>query len=226
VMRNSSERQMARAGLVLGLVMSLAGAGSSLAAQQGGMSPAEQAKADSGRPPFTSADVQFMQGMIMHHTQAVIMAGWAPSHGARPDVQRLCERIVVAQKDEIVFMQRWLRERHQAAPEANFTDWHAGLGMPAMAGMPAMGPMPGMLTAAQMTQLEAARGPDFDRLFLTFMIQHHTGALTMVDNLFEAEGAGQDGDIFKFASDVGADQTAEIDRMSHMLAEAPAASGN
>jgi uncharacterized protein (DUF305 family) len=189
------------------------------------LTPAEQAKADSGRPPFTAADTYFMQGMIMHHTQAVIMAGWAPSHGARPDVIRLCERIVVAQKDEIVFMQRWLRERHQSVPEANFTDWHAGLGMPAMPGMQAMGPMPGMLSADQMTQLEAARGPEFDRLFLTFMIQHHTGALTMVNNLFESEGAGQDGDIFKFASDVGADQTAEIDRMAHMLAEGQAASG-
>src|SRR5215472_12455486 len=166
-MRKLSERQMAMAGLVLGLVTSLAGAGSKLAAQQGGMSPAEQAKADSGRPPFTTADVQFMQGMIMHHTQAVIMAGWAPSHGARPDVIRLCERIVVAQKDEIVFMQRWLRERHQSVPAANFSDWHVGLGMPAMPGMAAMGPMPGMLTAAQMTQLEASRGPEFDKLFLT-----------------------------------------------------------
>jgi uncharacterized protein (DUF305 family) len=96
--------------------------------------------------------------------------------------------------------------------------------MAAMPGMPAMGPMPGMLTADQMTKLDAARGPDFDKLFLVYMIQHHTGALSMVNDLFESEGAGQDGDIFKFASDVGADQTAEIGRMEIMLT-APAAPG-
>lgn len=215
------------AAVIAAIVIAGATASAQQAAPQGssGLTPAEQAKADSGRPPFTAADTHFMQGMIMHHTQAVIMAGWAPTHGARADVLRLCERINVAQRDEIVFMQRWLKERHQFVPEANFTDWHAGLGMAAMPGMPAMGPMPGMLTADQMTQLEAARGPDFDRLFLVFMIQHHTGALTMVNDLFESQGAGQDGDIFKFASDVGADQTAEIGRMEIMLTAAPAAPG-
>ncbi len=217
---------MLGAALMTAIVLGGSSALAQQPAPQGGstLTPAEQAKADSGRPPFTAADTKFMQGMIMHHTQAVIMAQWAPTHGARPDVIRLCERINVAQRDEIVFMQRWLKERHQYVPEANFTDWHAGLAMAAMPGMPGMGAMPGMLTADQMTKLDAARGPDFDRLFLVDMIQHHTGALTMVNDLFESEGAGQDGDIFKFASDVGADQTAEIGRMELMLTT-PAAPG-
>lgn len=183
-------------------------------AQGAALSPAEKAKADSGRPPYAAADVHFMQGMIHHHAQAVTMARWAPTHGARAEVLRLCERIDVAQRDEIVTMQRWLRERHEMAPEPDFKTGTAG--MPGMAGM-GMTMMPGMLTPEQMTQLNAAKGPEFDRLFLTFMIQHHQGALTMVQQLFDSPGAGQDEDIFKFASDVGADQTAEIDRMHNML---------
>lgn len=209
---------------------------SGAAAQAGGsrpaLSPAAQAKADSGRPPFTAADVHFMQGMISHHAQAVVMAGWAPSHGARADVRRLCERIDVAQRDEIVSMQRWLLEHHETVPQPDFQT-----GMATMAAMPGMsmggaaggmGMMPGMLTPEQMQQLSAARGPDFDRLFLMFMIQHHQGALTMVDQLFGSEGAAQDDKIFKFASDVSADQTAEIDRMTIMLGlpPAPAAAGS
>jgi len=201
-----------------GLLVAIALSGSGMGAQQPApLTPAQKAAADSGRPPYTSADVHFMQGMIHHHAQAVTMARWAPTHGARPDVLRLCERIDVAQRDEIVTMQRWLRDRHEMAPEADFKTGTAA--MPGMAGMPGMGPMlmPGMLTPDQMTQLDNARGSDFDRLFLTFMIQHHQGALTMVQTLFNSQGAGQDGDIFKFASDVGADQTAEIDRMHNML---------
>ncbi len=186
------------------------------ATQNAALTPAQKSAADSGRPPFAAADVHFMQGMIHHHAQAVTMARWAPTHGARPDVIRLCERIDVAQRDEIVTMQRWLRERHQMVPEADFTTGTATMGdMPGMNG----GRMPGMLTPEQMAQLNAARGPDFDRLFLTFMIQHHQGALQMVQTLFDSPGAGQDEDIFKFASDVGADQTSEIDRMHNMLGD-------
>jgi uncharacterized protein (DUF305 family) len=198
-----------------GLMVAIALAGSASSAQQPApLTPAQKAAADSGRPPYTAADVHFMQGMIHHHSQAVTMARWAPTHGARADVLRLCARIDVAQRDEIVTMQRWLRDRHEMAPEPDFKT-----GTAAMPGMAGMGPMlmPGMLTPEQMTQLDNARGPDFDRLFLTFMIQHHEGALTMVHQLFDSEGAGQDEDIFKFASDVGADQTAEIDRMHNML---------
>jgi uncharacterized protein (DUF305 family) len=179
-------------------------------------SPAAQARADGGRPPYTAADVRFMQGMIAHHAQAIWMARLAPTHGARRDVRILAERIEVAQRDEIDFMQRWLRERGQPAPDASPHHQMGGQGTP----MPAMvGPMmPGMLTHEQMMQLEAARGPEFDRLFLTFMIQHHEGALTMVRQLFSSPGAGQDVNVFRFASDVEADQTTEIDRMQSMLA--------
>ena len=174
--------------------------------------PAEQARADSGRMPFTAADVHFMQGMIHHHAQAVVMAGWAQTHGARPDVKTLAQRIDVAQRDEMAFMQRWLRERHQDAPDPLE---HYMMGM-------SMSPsdlMPGMLTDEQMKQLDAARGPEFDRLFLTFMIQHHTGAITMVNQLFASPGAGQELYVFRFASDVNADQTTEIERMRLMLGD-------
>ena len=106
----------------IGLCAAVALAAARLAAQQPSpaLTPAEAAKADSGRPAYTAADVHFMQGMIAHHSQAVVMAGWAPSHGARPDVLRLCDRINVSQRDEILTMQRWLRERHETVPEADF----------------------------------------------------------------------------------------------------------
>ena len=188
-------------------------------AQQAGsaMTPAMQAKADSGRPAYTQADVHFMTGMISHHAQAVLMGGWAPSHGASPALRALCERIVVGQRDEIAFMQRWLRERHEMVPDAN----PRGQTMAGMPGMDHPMLMPGMLTPEQLAQLDLARGTEFDRLFLKFMIQHHQGAITMVEQLFSATGAAQDGYVFKFASDVNADQTTEIDRMSLMLTALP-----
>lgn len=177
------------------------------------LSPAEKARADSGRPPFTAADVQFMSGMIGHHAQAVLMAGWAPTHGASRSVSILAERIVVAQQDEIAFMQRWLGDRRQPVPAGDAShDMMPGMNH----GGHAM--MPGMLTAEQLKQLDAARGPEFDRLFLTFMIRHHEGALSMVETLFGSPGAGQDDAVFKFASDVSADQETEIARMQSMLA--------
>lgn len=180
-------------------------------------SPAALAQADSGRPPFTDADVHFMSGMIAHHAQAVLMAGWAPSHGGSPAVRELCERIVVAQRDEIGFMQRWLRERHLPVPDADASH-------DLMPGMHHGDMMPGMLTAEQLQRLDAARGPEFDRLFLTFMIMHHQGAITMVHQLLDAPGSLLDDVMFKFASDINADQTAEIDRMSQRL-EAMGAQG-
>jgi uncharacterized protein (DUF305 family) len=160
--------------------------------------------------PVNVADVDFMSGMIAHHAQAVLIAGWAPSHGASESLRALCERIVVAQNDEIALAQRWLRERHQPVPPAD----PRGHTMPGM-DHPML--MPGMLTAEQMAQLDAARGREFDRLFLTFMIQHHQGAITMVEQLIRAPGAAQDGPVFRFAADVNADQTTEIDRMTRML---------
>jgi uncharacterized protein (DUF305 family) len=162
-----------------------------------------------GRPKFSPADVEFMQGMIHHHAQAVLMAGWAPTHGAGAPIADLCARIAVAQRDEIGFMQRWLREHNQDVPSADSSHYM-------MAGMD-MGLMPGMLTAEQLQELDKARGKDFDRLFLQYMIMHHRGALAMVDKLFSSQGATQDDFVFKFASDVGADQSAEIERMTRML---------
>ncbi len=160
---------------------------------------------------YTEADVYFMAGMIAHHGQAIVMARMAPTHGASPALLTLAGRIINAQQDEISLMQQWLRDRGQSVPE------------PALSGQHAMHDgahdmlMPGMLTAAQMQQLDAARGTAFDELFLRFMIQHHQGAVTMVRELFASRGAAQDDTAFKLASDVNVDQTTEIARMQRML---------
>jgi uncharacterized protein (DUF305 family) len=167
-----------------------------------------------GHLPYTDADVDFMAGMIPHHAQAVIMAGWAPSHGARTDIAILCERIVVAQRDEIAMMQTWLQDRGQLVPEATSTRHRMK-----MNGVEHEMLMPGMLTDEEMAALDRARGPEFDRLFLIGMIKHHQGAIDMVDVLFKAYGAAQDETVFRFASDVYADQSIEIDRMNKMLEE-------
>jgi uncharacterized protein (DUF305 family) len=161
---------------------------------------------------YTAADIQFMDGMIAHHAQALLMAGWAESHGAGPALLTLTARITNAQKDEITAMQKWLRDRHQPVPEP---DPH-GM-MMNMNGMQHEMLMPGMLTESQLKQLDEARGKEFDRLFLTFMIQHHRGAVTMVNDLFGTNGAAQDISVYKMASDIGADQTTEIERMQKML---------
>jgi uncharacterized protein (DUF305 family) len=161
---------------------------------------------------YTAADIQFMDGMIAHHAQALLMAGWAESHGAGPALLTLTARITNAQKDEITAMQKWLRDRHQPVPEP---DPH-GM-MMNMNGMQHEMLMPGMLTEVQLKQLDDARGKEFDRLFLTFMIQHHRGAVTMVNDLFGTNGAAQDISVYKMASDIGADQTTEIERMQKML---------
>lgn len=171
---------------------------------------AAQAVPDTGRFRYTSADVAFMSGMIHHHAQAVLMAGWAPTHGASASVQALCARIVVAQRDEIALMQRWLRERREPVPEGDAShDMMPGMEHPLM---------PGMLTPEQLAQLDSARGPEFDRLFLTYMIRHHQGAITMVNQLQSSQGAGEEETVFRFSSDVFADQTTEIARMQRMLA--------
>jgi uncharacterized protein (DUF305 family) len=175
--------------------------------------PASAGNSDTAPHAYTAADIEFMNGMISHHAQALLMAGWAASHGASPTIRTLTDRITNAQKDEIVAMQKWLRDRHQPVPEP---DPH-GM-MMNMGGMQHEMLMPGMLTEDQLKQLDAARGKDFDRLFLTFMIQHHQGAVTMVNNLFGTPGAAQDITVYKLASDVSADQTTEIERMQKMLA--------
>ena len=212
-----------RSGLVLAaIVVAASSAAAQGAAGSSAPSPARQksdavarakARADSARLPYTEADVDFMSGMISHHAQAIVMAKWAPTHGASPAVQTLCARIINAQTDEIALMQQWLRDRNQTVPEAKPVPMKMK-----MNGMTMVMLMPGMLSDAQLKELDAARGADFDRLFLTFMIQHHSGAVTMVKDLFASEGAGQDELTFKFASDVNTDQTTEISRMREMLA--------
>ena len=170
------------------------------------------ARADSARKPYTEADVHFMSAMIAHHAQAIEIARWAPTHGASRQLQILSERVINAQVDEIALMQQWLRERRLPVPEPGATSTTGGAAH-------VHHRMAGMLTPEQLQQLDQARGKEFDRLFLTFMIQHHQGAVTMVKELASSPGAGLDDTVFKLASDIGADQTSEIDRMQLMLAD-------
>jgi uncharacterized protein (DUF305 family) len=193
----------------VGLLLAAALSGGCARASSAGLHPTP---AGLGRLPFSDADVEFMSGMIPHHAQAVIMAGWAPSHAARRDVAVLCERIVVGQRDEIAMMRQWLADRGQEVPDATSTRHKM-----TMNGTTHEMLMPGMLTDEEMAELDRARGPEFDRLFLIGMIKHHQGAIDMVDKLFKSYGAAQDETIYKFASDVYADQSIEIDRMHEML---------
>ena len=161
-----------------------------------------------------------MQGMIMHHNQAVEMTALMASRSKNPKLLELSQRISISQTDEMVFMRQWLQDR--GYPISDGKDHMAGMaGMKDMPGMDMsdMPPMPGMLTAKQMDALRKATGPEFDHLFLTGMIQHHTGALTMVKDLYNTAGAGQDAMLFDFTSDVINVQQAEIDTMRHMLAQ-------
>ncbi|MDZ4702001.1 MAG: DUF305 domain-containing protein [Rhodothermales bacterium] len=174
-----------------------------------------QARLEGARTRFVQADVNFMTGMIGHHAQALIMSALAPTNGANPTVQVLAARIINAQKDEIALMQTWLRDRDQPVPEVHISG--TTLMVHGAGDHSAHAHMPGMLTDAQLQELEAARGAEFDRLFLTYMIQHHSGAITMVDDLFAADGAGQDEASFKIASDINVDQITEIARMKKML---------
>jgi uncharacterized protein (DUF305 family) len=172
-----------------------------------------KAKADSVNRPYTRADIDFMRGMISHHSQALVMAGWARSHGAGSSVQTLCDRIINAQKDEINIMQTWLRDRGQPVPEAKPVPMKM-----MMDGMEHEMLMPGMLTDDQLKQLDAARGAEFDKLFLRGMIQHHKGAVSMVEDLLSHDGAAQDELVFKLSNDIHVDQVTEIARMQRMLA--------
>lgn len=170
---------------------------------------------------FTNADVEFMTGMIAHHAQALVMSRLAPSHGAGPAVRTLTARIINAQRDEIATMQRWLADRGQPVPEVEID----GLRLTVHGASEHHMHMPGMLTRAQLEELDAARGEAFDRLFLRFMIQHHRGAVTMVHDLFATDGAAQDEAAFKLASDIQADQLTEIARMERMLEAMTAGNG-
>ncbi|MEO6445693.1 MAG: DUF305 domain-containing protein [Gemmatimonadaceae bacterium] len=174
-----------------------------------------RARADSARLPYTKADIHFMSGMIGHHAQAIRISRWVPTHGGSESIRTLSERIINAQQDEIHLMQTWLRDRNQPAPQPGATGT-----MMMMDGMEHEMTMPGMLTDAQLKELDGARGEAFDVLFLRFMIQHHQGAVEMVKELFATPRAGQDELVFKFASDVNVDQTTEIARMQRMLFDA------
>jgi uncharacterized protein (DUF305 family) len=183
-----------------------------------------KARADSLRYPYTQADVDFMSAMIGHHSQALLIAGWAPTHDAGPAVGTLAERIINGQEDEIRSMERWLQDRRKPLPEASRM---GGTGHPPGAGQGhSHHSMPGMLSEAQLKQLEQAKGPEFDRLFLTFMIQHHKGAVRMVEKLFATPGAARDETVFKFANDVSVDQRTEVARMERMLAQLGSSSGS
>ncbi len=160
---------------------------------------------DVSRVQHTDADVRFMQGMIGHHAQAIEMTALLPSRTGSDELRKLAQRIEVSQADEIKMMQDWLTRRGQKLPDPHA---HHAPGAPLM---------PGMLTAEEMARLAAAKGTAFDRLFLELMIKHHEGALKMVQDLFATAGAGQEADVFAFASDVDADQRMEIDRMLAVL---------
>jgi uncharacterized protein (DUF305 family) len=162
---------------------------------------------DLSRVQYVGADIKFMQGMIGHHTQAVEMVALVPSRSNREDVRSLAHRIDLSQQDEIKMMQVWLQTRGQPVPAPGAMHVHGAT------------LMPGMLTEEEMAKLADARGDDFDRLFLLGMIKHHSGALTMVQELFSSPGAGQEVETFAFASDVESDQRMEIDRMGAMLDE-------
>lgn len=186
------------------------------------MPAARQAPAAAPAPATTrvihESEVEFMQGMIPHHAQAVLIASWAQSHGARRDVLALCERIVVGQTDEIHLMQHWLRERGQEVPPDTARSHKMK-----MNGMVHDMLMPGMLNAEQLAALDRARGSEWDRLFLEAMIAHHAGAIDMVNKLMSSPGGATDDLVYRFSADVYADQTTEIERMQKMLAATPGA---
>jgi len=171
--------------------------------------PAPAVRADTGRRGYSPADVRFLQGMIAHHAQALEMTALVPERSRRADLRLLAERIGVSQQSEIAAMQNWLRSRGEQVPCVEPGHQHGGMEHMLM---------PGMATPGQMARMAAATGPEFDRLFLETMIRHHQGALTMVAELFATPGSGQEPELFRLASDVDADQRAEIARMEALLA--------
>jgi uncharacterized protein (DUF305 family) len=172
--------------------------------------PGQQSTVGAPQAPVTGikhvrADVEFMQGMIGNHAQALDMVALLETRSENPDMKMLALRIKVSQQDEIQLMRNWLRDRGEAVPSEHAHHAHD------------YKLMPGMLSPDDMAKLTAAKGPEFDRLFLEYMIKHHDGALVMVNELFKKDGAGQQPDVHAFASDVIADQQMEIDRMIAML---------
>ena len=178
------------------------------------------ARIDSSRMQFTQADVKFMTGMIAHHAQALIMSRLAPDNNASADIQRLAARIINAQKDEIESMQQWLKDRDQPVPKIEIEGLNL---MVEISGKPytMYKKMKGVLSDQQLEELAKAKGTAFDRLFLKYMIEHHSGAVHMVTNLFGTDGAAQDDQAFRLASDIQVDQRTEIERMRLMLKQLP-----
>lgn len=162
------------------------------------------ARIDSAQARYTAADVRFMTDMLAHHAQAIEMAELATDRTSDPSMRTLAGRVINAQRDEIDTMRRWLQDRGEPIPDIDLDHAvHSG--------------MPGMIGPDEMARLEQSRDTDFDRLFLALMIRHHEGAVEMVETLFLTAGAGQDEEVFKFASDVQVDQRTEIARMERML---------
>ena len=195
--------------LVAFVVLSLLASASSIASAQGGASHSGMHMAEIVVPkgaPYTKADVEFMQGMIAHHAQAIVMSQLAEVNGANPQVLKLSRKIDQSQVPEILIMQKWLERNGQFAPDtSSWRHMH----------------MDGMLTDEQLKELNAARGVAFDRAFLNMMIQHHMGALKMVDDLFASPRAGQEVDVSVFANDVVTAQTGEIGIMKRLLSQLP-----
>ncbi|MEX2347658.1 MAG: DUF305 domain-containing protein [Balneolaceae bacterium] len=178
------------------------------------------ARQDSARMNFTEADAEFMTGMIAHHAQALIMSRLAPENNASPQIQTLAARIINAQNDEIRSMQTWLKDRGQPVPEVHIDglnlmihglgDHHQHMDHTNMVGM---------LSPEQLKELSEAKGKEFDKLYLEYMIRHHNGAVVMVDKLFSTDGAAQDEGAFRLATDIQVDQKTEVARMQSMLDE-------
>ena len=203
---------MPRRPIITFAFFSLLAGGSSLASAQGGGMSGMAGMHMGGEivipkgARYTKADVEFMQGMIAHHAQAIVMSRMAEAHGASPQVLKLSTKIDQSQVPEIIIMQKWLLRNGQVAPDT--ASWHHMR-------------MTGMLTDAQLKELDASKGVDFDRAFLTMMIQHHAGALKMVDDLFASPLAGQEVDVSVFANDVMTSQTGEIGIMRRLLTQLP-----
>jgi uncharacterized protein (DUF305 family) len=194
--------------MAAGLALALVGCGRAQAPADAAAVPQKSAAA-TVPPAHAAADVAFMQQMIHHHAQAIQMVELLKTRTTRPDLKLLAQRIEISQNDEIKMMKTWLADRGAEVP---MDHGHGAM----MVNGAMMSPMPGMLTAEQMAALERARGAEFDRLFLAGMIQHHEGALTMVEELLKVPGAGQEPVIADFISHVDSDQRMEIGRMRQM----------
>lgn len=203
--------------LILVVAAGCASGGGAAPPGSGDLSPAEieelfEQRTAGERMRFTDADAQFITMMIPHHAQALVMAGLVPDRTSNPAIRTLAARITNAQRDEIATMERWLRDRGLPVPDIRIEGTEVMVD-----GAAHHHPMPGMLTPEQMADLERARGAQFDRLFLTYMIQHHRGAVTMVEELVATDGALQGDETFRLASDIRVDQETEVARMESML---------